>query len=717
MDNPKDTKARCSAAGCGGLTNAARVVPVLFVLLLVLRPGVAARGAERTPLRLDDIYRCDRATHLTLAPDLQSAVYCRQWFDAERRAYRYSLWRVEGEADSRRALEEGEPDARDPVLSPDGNWVLFFSTRPFADGTPAFQPVPPYSDSASDIWLIPPTGGKAIPLGGRQKPYGRVFGDSFYGHTAFSPDGKRLVFVADAARSRRTPQEVEAGVFVVREDQGEGYTGYGPAQIWIAELDEKPDDVAAKQITRVTDGDFWYGDPQWSPDGSYLVVHANRTDDRESVRYSINKNYDLWRIDVDDHELHQLTMGIGPEVSPRIAPDGRRLICLTVPRKGPHADVYNLLLVDLDSTEPRSEVLYDHHAPGTDEPPHRSPTFPLPRDCWLDQHRFVSHALDGLRTRRQVIDLEAGPEASDHVPVDDEPHRRLVEARRRLSPPSLTSMQDRLRAADRVVRWKSFDGLDIEGVVTVPPDEIAQPPYKLIVHPHGGPHHRASSGSPFAVQLFAAHGYAVFQPNFRGSTGYGLAFLDANRFDFGGGDMRDLLTGVDHLVAEGTVDPRRQFVYGVSYGGYMTCWLVGHTQQFRAAVAQNAVTDLSAMWYLSDLQSWTEWEFGGRPWEVPEAMRRHSPLSYASQVRTATLILHAANDRRCPLAMGTMFYRALREHGAEAEMVVYPEEGHAIRQLPHQHDVLRRVLDWFDRHDAPPTDRTAVSPGQLKENR
>jgi len=690
-----------------------------MVLSLILACGIAsaavtAVGAEPTPLRIEDLYRCDRATQLTVTPDLDRAIYCRQWIDPSERVYRYALWRVDGQADNRRPLEPGEPDARRPMLSPDGKWVLFSSTRAFPDGTPAFTPVPPYSDPATDLWLVPTSGGKAIPLGGKRKPYGRVLSDSFYGHVAFSPDGKRLVFVADDG-DRRTPEEIEAGVFVVREDQGEGYTGYGPAQIWVADLSDDPRDVAAERITRVTHDDFWYGDPQWSPDGSFLVVHANRTDDRESVRYSINKNYELWRIDLDDHEPRVLTDGVGPEVSPRIAPDGRRLICLSVPRKGPHADVYNLMLVDLEPKEtqategkPKSKVLFDHHSKQPGPPPHLSPSYPLPRDCWLDDHRVTFNALDGLKHRRQVIDLNQGPEATDDAPPQDENRQKAEAARRRLTPPGLSSMQNRLRAPDQVVRWKSFDGLPIEGILTVPPEGVAQKPYPLIVHPHGGPHHRASSGGGFAVQLFAAHGYAVFQPNFRGSTGYGLEFLDADRFDLGGGDMQDILTGVEHLVREGIVDPKRQFVYGVSYGGYMTSWLVGQTRQFRAAVAQNAVTDLNAMWHLSDLGSWTEWEFGGLPWEVPEAMRKHSPLTYATEVCTPTLILHSAGDRRCPLPMGTMFYRALKQHGVETEMVIYPDEGHPIRQLPHQEDVLRRVLDWFERHDAAPSSGAAA---------
>jgi dipeptidyl aminopeptidase/acylaminoacyl peptidase len=113
------------------------------------------------------------------------------------------------------------------------------------------------------------------------------------------------------------------------------------------------------------------------------------------------------------------------------------------------------------------------------------------------------------------------------------------------------------------------------------------------------------------------------------------------------------------------------------------------------------VTDLGVMWGLSDLPSWTEWEFGGRPWEVPRAMRRHSPMTYAASVRTPMLILLSRDDRRCPLAMGLMFHQALRANGVEAEMVIYPGEGHAIRQPRHRVDVLRRILDWFQAHDEP----------------
>lgn len=661
-------------------------------LVLLLCWGIAAdRLVAQQPrlVEIEDLYQADTATDLIPVAEGRGVIYCRVRADAQQRVIKQSLWRFD-EGSEPRPLEAGEPEALQPQLSPDGKWILFLSSRAFPDGTPALTPVPPYSDPAMDLWLLPVEGGKAIPLAGKGKPYGRIVTDRFYARAAFSPDGKRLVFVADQGLDPRTDAEMRNEVWEAREDQGEGYEGYGPMQIWIADLLAEPQEAGASKITRITQDDFWYGDPQWSPDGTYLVVHANRTQEQESVRFSINHNYDLWRIHLPDGPLEQLTTGPGPEFSPRISPDGKRLICLSSPRRGPHMDVFNLMLVDLTSQPPQSRVLFDHHAPHTGAPPHASPVSPLPNPLWRDAARISFPGMVGWQSPWQRVDVDAGPEATpDSVP--SLPRHPAI--------PQPANQEPRVRATDEIVKWKSFDGLEIEGILTRPPASIAKPPYKLLLMPHGGPHSRATGGSGLNVQIFARHGYAVFQPNFRGSTGYGVRFLDANRNDFGGGDMRDILSGIDNLIEQGIVDRQRQFVYGVSYGGYMTSWLVGQTNQFRAAVAQNAVTDLHTMWHLSDLQSWTEWDMSGFPWEVAERMRERSPITYAHRVQTPTLLLHSVNDRRCPVAMGKMYYRALREAGVKTRLVLYPDEGHGIRQLPHQEDVLRRVLDWFAQHD------------------
>jgi dipeptidyl aminopeptidase/acylaminoacyl peptidase len=661
-----------------------------FVVVLVCAVGPARADEPKTkrPLTIDDLYRFERIRATSQSPRWTRLVYERQWIDddgRERHNVRHS-WGGSLVGDPPLDGFTEDRDGRAPVWSPDDKWVAFLSTRPRPDGWKQTPPAAAEVEPATDVWLISADGGKAIPLAGPDKPYGRVFNDGFYGRMAFSPDSKKLIFVADDGKGRRTPGEAAAGVEVVRPHQGEGYTSYGTAQVWIAYLRDKPDKFAAKRVDRLTDDDVWYGDPQWSPDGRKVAVVANKTGDRESVRFSINKNFDLYTIDVETKAQRQLTDGPGPEVSPRWSPDGKSIACLSIPRKGSHMDVFNLAVVSAIDGNDKMRVLYDHHA--TDgKPPHPAPSFPLPEDCWADADHLVYNAAAGTTTRTVNVDLKSG-EGKD------------AQRSPKLAPPPVNAfLKERLLSEGRVVTWDNGDGQKVEGVLTLPPEGVAKPPYKMILYPHGGPHSRSTVGFDFTVQVFAAHGYAVFQPNFRGSAGYGQKWIDADRGDFGGGDMRDILSGIDHLAKEKIIDPARQFVYGVSYGGFMTTWLVGHTNQFRAAVAQNAVTDLNAMWGLSDLQSWTEWEFGGKPWEVPDKMRKHSPLTYADQVKTPTLILHSREDRRCPLPMGKMFHQALLARQVPTQMVIYPNEGHGIRQPRHQEDVLRRTLAWFEKYD------------------
>lgn len=679
--------------------------------LLTFALAPLAHGQD-PPARLapEDIYNLAGPQSVVIAPQADEVAVIHRWVDTATKGERFSLWRVNGRPESARPLEADQPDARAVCFSPDGKWLAVRSTRQRPEGWKQTPTVPVESDPATDIWLITTDGKRTVPLAGPDKPYGRVLADPFYGRVAFSPDGKRLAFVADDGRDPRTPAEIEAEVQIVRPDQGEGYTGFGPAQLWVAELDnlvtESPK-FASGQIRRLTDDDVWYADPQWLPNSQNLVCTANKSSDVESVRFSINKNYDVWSIDADTGAQRRLTFGPGPEVSPRVSPDGKRLVCLSVPRKGPHSDIYNLLVVSLEGdprNRPDSRVLYDHHADSSEPPPHPIPSFPLPEECWEGPGALIYTTPAGLEAKQVRLDLATNQAPEFSIKPDADlatlsPLVRRLTLQKRLSPAANTILKERLKAEERIVRWKN-DEWELEGLLTVPPPEVAQPPYPLIAYPHGGPHGRNAKGFSFTTHCFAHAGYAVFQPNFRGSTGYGRKFLDADNRDLGGGDMRDILAGVDSLVKDGTVDPKRQFVYGVSYGGFMTTWLVGHTNQFRAAVAQNAVTEMNVMWGLSDLQSWTRHELGGLPWEVPEKMHLHSPFAHAANVRTPTLILHATEDRRCPIAMGHMFHQALLARGVPTQMVVYPHENHGIKHPRRQVDVLQRTLAWFAAHDA-----------------
>ena len=682
----------------------------MVALSVLLAPWPATAQQPTKPLwSIDDLYRMDGPQSVVLSPDAKSVAYIRRWIDGAALAERFSLWTFDGTAT--RPLEAGQPDARSPVFSPDGRWIAVRSTRPRPEGWRQTPSVPPQSEAATDLWLVSTDGHRTLPLAGPDKPYGRVFHDLFYGRVAFSPDGRRLAFVADDGREQRTADEIAADVYVVRPDQGEGYTGYGTAQIWVADIDADAEEFAAKSIRRLTDDDIWYGDPQWSPDGETLYCHANKSGDVEAVRYSINKNFDIWAIDVAGGEQRQLTTGPGAEVSPRVSPDGSRLVCLSSPRKGPHADIYNFLIVPLSDQGTAPRVLYDHHA-ASQKPPHPVPAFPLPDDCWDGESALWYTNFNRTQTDTVRVDLQSGEGAVVDKKTNAGPSSPLAQqqlARQRLAPPGDPLFKSRRMAEERVIEWTN-DDLRLDGVITIPPE--GKPPYPLVVYPHGGPHSRSTTGFSFTAQILASNGYLVFQPNFRGSPGYGRQFLDADRRDLGGGDMRDILTGIDSLLADKLADPRRQFVYGISYGGFMTCWLVGHTRQFSAAVAQNAVTDMNVMWGTSDIQSWTEWELGGLPWEIADAMRRHSPISYADQVATPTLILHSRDDRRVPLPMGRMFYQSLVSRRVPTQMVIYPDEGHGIRQPRHQADVLPRVLAWFAEHGGQPVEREATGVGR-----
>jgi dipeptidyl aminopeptidase/acylaminoacyl peptidase len=198
-------------------------------------------------------------------------------------------------------------------------------------------------------------------------------------------------------------------------------------------------------------------------------------------------------------------------------------------------------------------------------------------------------------------------------------------------------------------------------------------------------------------QFFAARGFMVLAPNFRGSGGYKQEFVDADRNDWGGKDFVDIMRGVDHVIAQGLADPERLGIEGWSYGGYMTSWIIGHTDRFKAAVAGAAVTNLQSFYGTTDIQRFIEWEFEGLPWDNAEKIKAHSPITFAVKAKTPTLILHGEADVRVPFEQGLQLYTTLRKSGATVQLVSYPREGHGLREPAHRRDRINRTLEWFER--------------------
>jgi dipeptidyl aminopeptidase/acylaminoacyl peptidase len=223
----------------------------------------------------------------------------------------------------------------------------------------------------------------------------------------------------------------------------------------------------------------------------------------------------------------------------------------------------------------------------------------------------------------------------------------------------------------------------------------------MIVLVHGGPSGNATSSWPAMLGFsaaFSAQGYYVLMPNARGSYGQGEAFTRANVKDFGGGDLRDILAGVDHAVAHYSVDPNRVGITGWSYGGYMTMWTVTQTNRFRAAMAGAGIANWQSYYGENLIDRWMIPFFGASVYDDPAVYAKSSPIQFIKNVKTPTLIIVGERDAECPAPQSYEFWHALRTLGVTTELIVYPGEGHMFTDAKDRHDVLDRTVAWFDRY-------------------
>jgi len=266
---------------------------------------------------------------------------------------------------------------------------------------------------------------------------------------------------------------------------------------------------------------------------------------------------------------------------------------------------------------------------------------------------------------------------------------------------AIPNLHDFTLGEQEIITWTSRDGWMIHGVLIKPVGYEKEKRYPLIVNPHGGPTSLISNGflgMGLWGQLLAARGYAVFFPNFRGSTGFGLKFAEANVGDMGGIDFQDIEAGVDSLIERGIADPERLGIGGWSYGGFMTCWTVTQTDRYRAAVMGAGISNWLSFHGNSHLHTWDANHYDTNPYEQNGLYAKFSGMNYVSRVKTPTLILHGELDRDVPPEQSYQFYRALHDHGVETELVIYPREGHGISEKKHWLDLHRRIAAWYDKH-------------------
>ncbi len=501
---------------------------------------------------------------------------------------------------------------------------------------------------------------------------------------------------------------------------GAGFTYDQVTHLWVV-------DVASGAATRLTDGPVADDEPAWSPDGTRVAFAANRRRDAD-----LFNRQGIHVVDVATRKVTAVTGGPDAVFGvPVWMPDGRTIAALgshLPARAGSRNDIWLLAADGSDAAPTGGRNLSGRHdlMPGSgmnsDVTPGetsrlvpaadgRSITFSAPIDgayeVWrIDTadgdltrltrgHHYVSSfdAVPGARGRARIAYLRSAPtEPPDVWLLDGAGEPRQLTAFN-------ADVLDELTLIEPVERHSTVDGRDIQGWL-LPAGGRSAP---LVTEIHGGPHTLYGWSLVWEFQVLAANGMSVFYCNPRGSEGYGEAFNDANHRDWGPGPMRDVLAGIDALVEEGLADPERLGVTGGSYGGYLTNWIVGHTDRFRAAMACRSVSDMGMLFLTGDISGgdWALQEFEATPWSDPAYYREISPLTYADRVRTPLLIQHSENDIRCTIGQAEAMFTVLRSARRPVRLLRVPEETHELTRsgTPYRRiENLEIVRDWFSHY-------------------
>ena len=666
----------------------------IFALLCLLAPVAAAQqpAAPAPPagkrLTLDDVLRWRIGSSPAVSPDGRRAIFLVDENNFEKSQVVTQLWMVDTTAKHTRRLTHSDGRVASPRWSPDGRWISFLAAR---------GPAP--EKEKPQLWLLAADGGEAFPL--TQTAEG-------VSHYAWAPDSRSVFYVAQAppaepARAlRERRQESKADQYVVDEERPR-------REIWRIAVEEQ-------RAERVHAGDPGVDEFAVSPDGRWLVFRSNGTGDPDD-----GAKYNLFLLELAARRARPLTTRGGEERSPVWSPDSARVAFLA-PR-------------DAEITYSQEEVfvvaLPAPAAPASApaEPQRLTQSFSgaIERLHWPKGTSIYFAAAVRTESKLFTLDAASGAVAAAspekwHLTGADwtadaatcvafaESASSLPElvvlrpASAMVEPQKLTDLNPQLAqftlGAQEVVRWKSKDGLEIEGIVTKPVGWEAAKKYPLLLDVHGGPHNVRSNtmtAGHFA-QLFAARGWLVLQPNFRGSSAYGHEFGIANRADFGGKDAGDILAGVDFAIAQGWADPERLAVMGESYGGYMTNWLIARSKRFRAAASLFGIFNFITDYSNSEISSWEKNYLGKYYWEDLALYLDRSPAKFAADIHTPVLILHGDADSNTFISNSQEMYRALRALGRTVRFVRFPREGHGFVEPNHVRAQYEEILAWLDAH-------------------
>ncbi len=629
-----------------------------------------------------------------LSPDSSQVIYYVNQINADEDKEFSTIYLFDLHLQETRKMTNGKARDSNPQWSPDGKSIAFSSTR---TGKP-------------QLFQMAINGGEAQQLTDLKQGVGGF---------AWSPDGTKIAFTAGPDFEGDAPLDLAKEPYrvdrLVYRFDAMGYLDYAIQNIYLL-------DVESGDIKQLTDDETHNSNLRWSPDGTKILYDANMQTDTATALFSTMTLIDL------DGNTEPLIEGWGEVSRGAFTPDGENIVFVGLPDNGsPIGSKFDLWVLNIASgqVENRSASL----------------------DIGVGGGLSLDMPVMGLRAWNVLISLD-GETAYTTVQVGgtvniyavalsgDEHYEAITEGDHALAPldvgaDEILYAKTTLNApyeiwhlnlenneAEQVshlndsyladialpetqhLQFKGIDGVEVEGWYMKPP--IGSAPYPTILYIHGGPHAAYGNGFHFDFQMLAGAGYGVLFINHRASTGYGDSFSTAIKGDWGNLDYHDLMQGVDYAIDFELADLNRLGVCGTSGGGNLSCWIVGQNNRFKAAIPQNPVTNWRSFYGTSDIGIWFGVEqMGGHPHEIPQVYEKCSPITYAHNCTTPTLLVQSEHDWRCPAEQSEQFYAVLKANGCTVEMLRQPGGSHgasiygAVNLRRAHNDAM---LDWFDKY-------------------
>jgi len=644
-------------------------------------------------ITIEDLYKLKWVSDPQVSPDGSLVAYVQKTVDPEdKMKYRSQIWVVSTQGGEPRPFTSGQKSDASPRWSPSGTALAFISNR----------------SGDNQIWLAPLGGGEARQLTKFKRPLANI---------RWSPDGTKLLATAKIGPSDHDESKDKSDVKVITrlhyKMNGEGYHGDRRGHIFLVE-------ACSGEVQQLTTGDFDHSNPTFSPDGQTVVFNAKRYENADYVAYN-----DLYTLPLSGGEPTKLTTSFGPCSAPVFSPDGSRIAFYA--HDGAYRGATLTGIYTISACGGESTPLLKHfdlsvgNQVGSDmvSSPDSGPQwsqngqkiFFLATSCGSTMVHSVdvsTRSVSVLTPAKQAVYAFSVNDSGMALAVTDPTNiGDIYYDSGDVSCARLTDVNHDYLATVAVslpehIEFKASNGVNVEGWMLKPYGYEPGRRYPLVLEIHGGPHVAYGYSFVHEFQVLCGMGYAVLFTNPQGSQGYGQTFNAATRHDWGGQDYRDLMAALDYAVTLDYVDGHRLGVTGGSYGGYMVNWMIGHTDCFKAAVAQRSTSNRYSMFGTSDVGYFNgEFEFDGNPWDNPQHYLDRSPITYVRNVNTPLLLVHSEQDYRCPIEQGEQFYTALKWLGKEAALVRFPDENHELSRSGkprHRVERLQHITGWFVKH-------------------